>query len=97
MAISVGGESDLERVNTHMRLACIVATGYLAGSYADAQRYAALEIGRHDLVHDAPISHIDLLMCRNTLMYFNAEAQARIPTSELIFWATTRLVDRSAS
>ncbi|AFZ29693.1 MCP methyltransferase, CheR-type with PAS/PAC sensor [Gloeocapsa sp. PCC 7428] len=34
--------------------------------------------GRHDLVQDAPISRIDLLVCRNTLMYFNAEAQARI-------------------
>jgi two-component system CheB/CheR fusion protein len=34
--------------------------------------------GRHDLVHDAPISRLDLLVCRNTLMYFNAEAQARI-------------------
>jgi two-component system CheB/CheR fusion protein len=34
--------------------------------------------GRHDLIQDAPISRIDLLVCRNTLMYFNAEAQARI-------------------
>ncbi|HEX7242711.1 MAG TPA: CheR family methyltransferase [Longimicrobiaceae bacterium] len=34
--------------------------------------------GRHDLVHDAPISHLDLLVCRNALMYFNAEVQARI-------------------
>jgi two-component system CheB/CheR fusion protein len=34
--------------------------------------------GRHDLVQDAPISHLDLLLCRNTLMYFNAEVQARI-------------------
>ncbi|TCC51464.1 PAS domain S-box protein [Kribbella pittospori] len=34
--------------------------------------------GRNDLVQDAPISRIDLLICRNTLMYFNAEAQARI-------------------
>ena len=34
--------------------------------------------GRHDLVQDAPISHLDLLVCRNTLMYFNAEIQARI-------------------
>jgi two-component system CheB/CheR fusion protein len=34
--------------------------------------------GRHDLVHDAPMSHLDLLVCRNTLMYFNAEIQARI-------------------
>ena len=34
--------------------------------------------GRNDLVRDAPISRIDLLTCRNTLMYFNAETQARI-------------------
>jgi two-component system, chemotaxis family, CheB/CheR fusion protein len=34
--------------------------------------------GRHDLIHDAPISRVDLLTCRNTLMYFNAETQARI-------------------
>jgi two-component system CheB/CheR fusion protein len=34
--------------------------------------------GRHDLVQDAPISKIDLLVCRNTLMYFNAETQRRI-------------------
>jgi two-component system, chemotaxis family, CheB/CheR fusion protein len=34
--------------------------------------------GRHDLVQDAPISRIDLLICRNTLMYFEPEAQARI-------------------
>jgi two-component system CheB/CheR fusion protein len=34
--------------------------------------------GRNDLVQDAPISHIDLLLCRNTLMYFNAETQSRI-------------------
>lgn len=34
--------------------------------------------GRHDLVQDAPISRLDLLVCRNTLMYLNAETQARI-------------------
>src|SRR5262249_6662929 len=34
--------------------------------------------GRHDLIQDAPISRVDLLVCRNTLMYFNAEAQERI-------------------
>ena len=34
--------------------------------------------GRNDLVQDAPISRIDLLTCRNTLMYFNAETQASI-------------------
>jgi two-component system CheB/CheR fusion protein len=34
--------------------------------------------GRNNLVSDAPISRLDLLVCRNTLMYFNAETQARI-------------------
>ncbi len=34
--------------------------------------------GRHDLNQDAPISRINLLICRNCLMYFNAEAQGRI-------------------
>ena len=34
--------------------------------------------GRNNLVQDAPISRLDLLICRNTLMYFNAETQARI-------------------
>jgi two-component system CheB/CheR fusion protein len=34
--------------------------------------------GRNDLVQDAPISRIDLLLCRNTLMYFNAETQTHI-------------------
>jgi two-component system, chemotaxis family, CheB/CheR fusion protein len=34
--------------------------------------------GRNDLVQDAPISRIDLLVCRNTLMYFTAETQAQV-------------------
>ncbi|MFA9431619.1 CheR family methyltransferase [Egicoccus sp. AB-alg2] len=32
--------------------------------------------GRHDLIQDAPISRLDLLVCRNTLMYFNSDVQA---------------------
>jgi two-component system CheB/CheR fusion protein len=34
--------------------------------------------GRHDIARDAPISRLDLLVCRNTLMYFNVEAQSQI-------------------
>ncbi len=34
--------------------------------------------GRHDLLEDAPISRVDILACRNTLMYFNSQGQARI-------------------
>jgi two-component system, chemotaxis family, CheB/CheR fusion protein len=38
----------------------------------------AVIFGRNDLVQDAPISRIDLLVCRNTLMYFNADTQTKI-------------------
>src|SRR3954465_10061122 len=34
--------------------------------------------GRNDLMADAPISRIDLLLCRNVLMYFTPEAQGHI-------------------
>jgi two-component system, chemotaxis family, CheB/CheR fusion protein len=49
------------------------------------QRYAitkelrrAVIFGRHNLATDAPISKIDLLLCRNTLMYFSAPLQTYI-------------------
>jgi len=32
--------------------------------------------GRHNIVHDAPISRIDLLTCRNLLIYLEADTQA---------------------
>ena len=38
----------------------------------------SLIFGRNDLTADAPISKVDLLVCRNTLMYFDAKTQARI-------------------
>jgi two-component system, chemotaxis family, CheB/CheR fusion protein len=43
---------------------------------ADLRR--SVIFGRNDLLQDAPISRVDLLLCRNTLMYFTAEAQSRI-------------------
>jgi two-component system CheB/CheR fusion protein len=36
--------------------------------------------GRHNLIQDAPISRIDLLVCRNTLMYLNSETQSQVLT-----------------
>ena len=55
-------------------------------SSGTTQRYAfrkdlrrTVIFGRNDLVQDAPISRVDLLVCRNTLMYFNAETQAADP------------------
>jgi two-component system CheB/CheR fusion protein len=69
-------EKDLEAVPPEMREKYLepVNGGYLMTG--DVRR--AVIFGRHDLVQDAPISHLDLLVCRNTLMYFNAETQARI-------------------
>jgi two-component system CheB/CheR fusion protein len=46
-------------------------------SFRKAMRRSVI-FGRNDLTQDAPISRIDILTCRNTLMYFNAETQARI-------------------
>src|SRR3954451_8716964 len=40
--------------------------------------HRSLIFGRHDLVQDAAISRLDLLICRNTLMYLNAETQAKV-------------------
>ncbi len=51
-----------------------VGTSYLFNK--DLRR--AVIFGRHDLAQDAPISRVDLLSCRNTLMYFNGETQTRI-------------------
>lgn len=34
--------------------------------------------GRHDIIRDAPISRVDVIACRNILMYFNAETQRKI-------------------
>jgi two-component system, chemotaxis family, CheB/CheR fusion protein len=38
----------------------------------------AVIFGRNDLVKDAPISRVDLLVCRNTLIYLNAETQRNV-------------------
>ena len=62
--------------------------------------------GRHDLIQDAPISRVDLLICRNCLMYFNTEAQARIlsrfhfalvPTGVLFLGKAETLLAQSAT
>ena len=43
---------------------------------ADLRR--SVIFGRNDLVQDAPITRVDLLVSRNALMYFTPETQARI-------------------
>ncbi|MFI5510364.1 CheR family methyltransferase [Mycobacterium sp. NPDC051804] len=52
---------------------------HVNGRYAfrkDLRR--AVIFGRNDLVRDAPISRVDLLVCRNTLMYLNADTQRNV-------------------
>jgi len=60
--------------------------------------------GRNDLVQDAPISRIDLLVCRNVLMYLNAETQAGVlarfhfalrPTGRLFLGQSEMLITHS--
>jgi two-component system CheB/CheR fusion protein len=48
------------------------------GFALDPELRRAVIFGRHDLLQDPPISRISLIVCRNTLMYFNMEAQSRI-------------------
>ncbi|MEW5929535.1 MAG: CheR family methyltransferase [Gemmatimonadota bacterium] len=68
--------SDLEGVPPEVRDRYFDRSGERWTLRADLRRYVIF--GRHDLVQDAPISHLDLLVCRNVLMYFNAEVQGRI-------------------
>jgi two-component system CheB/CheR fusion protein len=50
--------------------------GLQYGFRADLRR--VIIFGRHDLIQDAPIPRLDLVVCRNTLMYFNADVQSRV-------------------
>jgi two-component system CheB/CheR fusion protein len=69
-------EKELEALDQRLRETYFVPT---TGGFAfrtDLRRRVIF--GRHDITRDAPISRLDLLVCRNTLMYFNAEAQTKI-------------------
>ena len=52
------------------------ATGQRYSLQKDLRR--AVIFGRHNLATDAPISKLDMLLCRNTLMYFSAPLQTSI-------------------
>jgi two-component system CheB/CheR fusion protein len=67
---------DLDAVPEELRQRYFEVHGPRATFRADLRR--SVIFGRHDLVHDAPISRLDLLVTRNTLMYFTADAQSRI-------------------
>ncbi len=67
---------SLDALPEGLRERYFVATGAEHGFRPDLRR--SIIFGRHDLTADAPISRLDLVVCRNTLMYFNSEAQAAI-------------------
>ena len=69
-------EKELEEVPATLREKYFEGEGDHYLLRGDLRR--SLIFGRHDLLQDAPISRIDLLICRNTLMYFESEAQTRI-------------------
>jgi two-component system CheB/CheR fusion protein len=66
----------LERLPEGMRAKYFEPSGEQFAFRRDLRRRVIF--GRHDVTRDAPISRVDLLACRNTLMYFNVEAQVKI-------------------
>ena len=72
------GAKSLEAVPEPLRAKYFQAAGAQFVFRPDLRR--ALIFGRHDLIQDAPISRLDLLVCRNTLMYLDSETQERILT-----------------
>lgn len=68
--------AQIEAVPPELRQIYFEQSGNRYSFHKDLRR--SVIFGRHDLVQDAPISRIDLLTCRNTLMYFNSETQMRV-------------------
>ncbi len=73
---AVYAERDLEALPDGIREKYFEALGNRFAFRKELRR--SVIFGRNDLVQDAPISHVDVLSCRNTLMYFNAETQSQI-------------------
>ncbi|MDX6292124.1 MAG: two-component system, chemotaxis family, CheB/CheR fusion protein [Kribbellaceae bacterium] len=69
------GDAELEGVPDELRAKYFERRDGRNVFHPDLRR--TVIFGRNDLVQDAPISRVDLLLCRNTLMYFNAETQER--------------------
>ena len=69
-------EAELESLPEGLRDRYFEASGHRFVFRKELRR--SVIFGRNDLVQDAPISHVDVMACRNTLMYFNAETQSQI-------------------
>jgi two-component system CheB/CheR fusion protein len=69
-------ERQIAGVEDDLRQKYLEAAGSKYSFRRDLRRQ--IIFGRNDLTHDAPISRVDLLVARNTLMYFTAETQANV-------------------
>jgi two-component system, chemotaxis family, CheB/CheR fusion protein len=69
-------ERQISEVSEEFRRKYFEASGTKYAFRRDLRRQVIF--GRNDLTRDAPISRVDLLVARNTLMYFNAETQSNI-------------------
>jgi two-component system CheB/CheR fusion protein len=70
------GEKEVQAIPSDLRQKYFTQNGELFNFRIDLRHNVIF--GHHDLFQDAPISRLDLLVCRNTLMYFNADAQRAI-------------------
>ncbi len=66
----------LEVVPEELRQRYFDTTGHRTAFRTDLRRRVIF--GHHDITSDAPISRLDLLVCRNTMMYLNSEAQSHV-------------------
>ncbi|MDZ8138558.1 MAG: CheR family methyltransferase [Nostoc sp. DedQUE04] len=73
---AVYSEKDVQSIPDELRQKYFEFVGNRHVFRQDLRR--SVIFGRHDLLQDAPISRLDLLVSRNTLMYFNSETQGRI-------------------
>jgi two-component system CheB/CheR fusion protein len=69
-------EKDMHAIPAELRKKYFTHNGNQFVFRSDLRR--SIVYGSHNLVQDAPISRLDLLICRNTLMYLNAETQDQI-------------------
>ncbi|MEH2374807.1 CheR family methyltransferase [Nostoc sp.] len=74
--LAVYSAKDIQTVPDELRQKYFEVVGNCYVFRQDLRR--SVIFGRHDLLQDAPISRLDLLVSRNTLMYFNSETQGRI-------------------
>jgi two-component system CheB/CheR fusion protein len=70
------GEREMRGVPPDVRERHFENTGDRWAFRSDLRR--SVIFGRNELITDAPISRVDVLLCRNTLMYLNAETQSRV-------------------